>query len=171
MISQALYENAPEASKALWDEQVSTHGRMTNMKRTMAHSPVVLRSYMEWYPLKDEIAKVVGERAAIIFAHAISSETDCLICSTFFRRILAQWGEDPDNLVLNDEEQTLVWLGREIVTNARSASQVSILHFKEKYGETFAVNLIGFAGIMVATNLFNNVLQVELDDYLGEFRK
>ena len=171
MISQSSYDEAPAAAKVLWDEQVATHGRMTNMKRTMAHSPVTLGSYMTWYPLKDEVAKVVGNRAAIIFAHAISNETDCLICSTFFRKILIEWGENPDELKLSQEEQALVSLGRQLVTNYNQVPAEMIIPFKDKYGEAFVVNLIGFAGIMIATNLFNNVLQVDLDDYLGAFKK
>jgi hypothetical protein len=171
LVAQIDYESAPADSKTIWDQQVADHGRMTNMKRTMAHSPVALRSYMEWYPLKNEIAAIVGERPAIIFAHAISAETDCLICSTFFRKILIQWGENPDELVLNGEEQLLVDLGRAIVANNNQVPKELIIPFKQKYGEVFVVNLIAFAGIMVATNLFNNVFQVDLDDYLGEFRK
>lgn len=171
MISQATYEGATDAAKALWDEQVAAHGRMTNMKRTMAHSPLVLGSYMAWYPLKDAVAAVIGERGAILFAHAISTETDCLICSTFFRRILIGWGENPDQLQLNNEVQALVALGRQIAANYNGVPPELIMPFKEKYGETFVVNLVGFAGIMIATNLFNNVLQVDLDEYLGEFKK
>ena len=171
MISQSSYDKAPAAAKVLWDEQVATHGRMTNMKRTMAHSPVTLGSYMSWYPLKDEVAKVIGERSVILFAHAISNETDCLICSTFFRKILIEWGENPDELVLTDEQQALVTLGQQIAANYNQVPAEMIVPLKDKYGEAFVVNLIGFAGIMLATNLFNNVLQVELDDYLGAFRK
>lgn len=171
MITQAEYNNiSPEAQK-LWDKQVADHGRMTNMKRTMAHSATTLGAYMEWYPLKDTVAKVIGERPAIVFAHAISNGTDCLICSTFFRRILVQWGENPDELVLNDEEKALVALGRQIAQNFNQVPKAMLLPFKEKYGQAFVVDLVGFAGQMLATNLFNNVLDVELDDYLGEFRK
>ncbi len=171
LVSQSTYEAAPEGAQTIWDQQLADYGRMTNMKRTLGHSTPALRSYMEWYPLKNEIAAVIGERPAILFAHAISTETDCLICSTFFRKILIQWGENPDSLVLNDEEQTLVNLGRAIADNFSKVPPALVLPFKEKYGEVFVVNLIAFAGIMIATNLFNNVLQVELDDYLGEFRK
>ena len=31
--------------------------------------------------------------------------------------------------------------------------------------------LTGFGGLMVATNLFNNALKVDLDDYLLSYRK
>ncbi len=170
-IPQAEYDAVGQEARALWDEQVNTHGRMTNMKRTLAHSGPALRSFMEWYPLKDEVAAVVGERPAILFAHAISSEVDCLICSTFFRRLLVQWGEDPDNLQLNPEEQLLVNLGRAMVKDANNVPQQYIQQLKEAHGDSFVVNLIAFGGVMMATNLFNNVLQIPLDEYLYEYKK
>jgi hypothetical protein len=37
----------------------------------------------------DEVAPLLGERRTQIFCHAISAQNDCLICSTFFRRLLA----------------------------------------------------------------------------------
>ncbi|CAN5290811.1 hypothetical protein BH09BAC1_BH09BAC1_02670 [soil metagenome] len=170
LVSQISYTDAPRDAKTIWDQQIADYGRMTNMKRTLAHSPIALRSYMEWYPLKNEIAAVIGERSAILFAHAISTETDCLICSTFFRKILIQWGENPNALMLNQQEQLLVDLGRAIAINFNKVPPALIFPFKQKYGEAFVVNLVAFAGIMIATNLFNNVLQLDLDDYLGEFK-
>jgi Enoyl-(Acyl carrier protein) reductase len=39
-----------------------------------------------------------GERRTWLFCHAISTRADCLICSTFFRRLIIDAGEDPDAL-------------------------------------------------------------------------
>ena len=63
------------------------------MKQTLGHSPVALRALMQWYPLRNEVETFLGQRSTIIYVHAISSATDCLICSTFFRRILIDGGE------------------------------------------------------------------------------
>ena len=65
---------------------------MTNMKWTLAHSPVALDALLQWYPLHDEVAPVLGERRTWLFCHAISTAGDCLICSTFFRRLLIDAG-------------------------------------------------------------------------------
>ena len=59
---------------------------MTNMKWTLAHAPAALDALLEWYPLHDQVVPFLGERRTNLFCHAISTETDCLICSTFFRR-------------------------------------------------------------------------------------
>ena len=114
--------DAGPQERAELDRQLAAHGRLTNMKRTLAHSGTALHALMTWYPLRDRVEAFLGERATTLFAHAISARTDCLICSTFFRRILVEWGEDPDAL-------------------------------------------------MIATNVFNNALRVDLDGYLEPYRR
>ena len=42
---------------------------------------------------------------------------------------------------------------------------------REKYSDTVLVQLIAFAGIMYATNLFNTVAKVPLDEVLYSYRK
>lgn len=171
LISKKPYPETDPLSKQIWDEQVKTHGRMTEMKQTLAHSGVALRALMEWYPLRSELVPVFGERAVNIFAHAISAQTDCLICSTFFRRLLIDAGENPDELVLNATESQLVSLGQHMVTKPHALSRETVARLVAEFSERDVVNLVTFGAIMVATNMFNNVLQVELDDYLVPYRK
>ena len=54
-IAPIPFEEAPSASRAEWQRQVAAHGRMTNMKRTLARSGVALTSYIQCYPLRDEV--------------------------------------------------------------------------------------------------------------------
>ena len=170
-VSQKKYDQIDQNVKELWDKQVADHGRMTNMKQTMAHSHLALRSYMEWYPLKDEIAKTLGERAAIIFVHAISSEIDCLICSTYFRRTLIDWGEDPDSLQLTEKENLLVDYGRHLLKDANNIPKPLMDQMVSTFSEKELVDITAFGGLMIATNIFNNALKVDLDEYLFEYRK
>jgi alkylhydroperoxidase family enzyme len=164
--SQAPLESAKELAR-----QRMAHGRVTNMKRTLAHSPLALQALMCWYPLHDEVASVLGERATTIFVHAISSETDCLICSTFFRRWLIDAGEDPDALELSDQEQTLVTLARQLVRDANGVSDTLFAQLTAFLAADQIVSLMAFGGIMIATNVFNNALRVDLDHYLESYRK
>src|SRR5436189_4022729 len=99
---------ADPAGRAAVDGILAAHGRVTNMKQTLARSPVALRALMTWYDLRNEVQPFLGERATVLFAHAISSGTDCLICSTFFRRLLIEAGDDPDTPSLNQTEQVVV---------------------------------------------------------------
>jgi alkylhydroperoxidase family enzyme len=159
------------AARAELEQQRARFGRVTNMKRTLAHSPVALHALMRWYDLRDEVAGFLGDRATTLFVHAISSQTDCLICSTFFRRLLIEAGEDPDALRLDEREQVLVEYGRQLVRDANRVSDGLFARLRSFLEPAQVVALTTFGGLMIATNVFNNALRVDLDDYLFPFRK
>ena len=117
---------APEARRDL-ERQLAAHGRVTNMKRTLAHSPAALRALMKWYDLHAEVAAFLGPPLTTLFAHAISTQTDCLICSTFFRRWLIESDEDPDALAARRTGAGGVEYGRQLArdANARVATSCS----------------------------------------------
>ena len=112
--------SAPPASRELAAAHAATGGRMTNMKWTLAHSPVALDALLQWYPLHDQVAPVLGERRTWLFCHAISTQSDCLICSTFFRRLIIDAGEDPDTLELDEFDELIVDLGRRLADDPHS---------------------------------------------------
>ncbi len=170
-IPLAAYEDVDPAVREVWDAQVREHGRMTNMKRTLAHSRPALDALLTWYPLHDAVAAFLGERATTVFTLAISTQSECLICSTFFRRILIEDGRNPDALELSEHEQVLANFGAQL---ARDANQVDdALH--EQLAQFLTpeqiVTLTAFGAIMLATNIFNNALRVDLDEYLMAYRR
>ncbi len=154
-----------------FDRQVATHGRMTHMKRTLAHSEVALRALMEWYALEAEVKPFLGERLTRLFVHAISSETDCLICSTFFRRLMVEAGEDPDTIRLDAREQAVVDFGRQMAKDSNQVSDPLYAELARQFTPPEIVTLTAFGALMIATNVFNNVLRVELDPYLHPFAR
>jgi alkylhydroperoxidase family enzyme len=170
-ISPLEEEGAHPESRAALDQIRTAHGRVTNMKRTLARSPVALRALMTWYDLRDEVVPFLGERPTTLFAHAISAGTDCLVCSTFFRRLLVDAGEDPEALRLDDWEQTIVAYGRQLAVDPHGVSDELYGRLAARLEPDQIVALTAFGGLMVATNLFNNALQVDLDDYLHAYRK
>jgi alkylhydroperoxidase family enzyme len=141
------------------------------MKRTLAHSPVALAALMTWYPLRDAVAAFLGNRAAVLFAHAVSAQTDCLICSTFFRRLLTESGEDPDAPKLNERERAVVDFGRQLAHNANGVPDELYARLAAFLQPEQIVTLTAFGGLMIATNVFNNALRVDLDEYLWPYRK
>ncbi|MEO8458641.1 MAG: hypothetical protein ABI559_12630 [Chloroflexota bacterium] len=145
-------------------------GRMTNMKRTLLRAPVGYDALMMWYDLRDVVQPWLGERLTVIFSHAISSETDCLICSTFFRRILIDWGDDPDVLTLDEREQLVVDFGRALSTQFSRVPPELYKRLSAEFSDEQIVALTSFGAMMVATNIVNNALEVELDEYLGAYR-
>jgi alkylhydroperoxidase family enzyme len=156
-------EAAPPDARAAAEAHVRTHARMTNMKRTLLHSLPAFNALMEWYPLRDTVQPFLGERLTTLFAHAISAETDCLICSTFFRRMLIQTGENPDRLKLDERESAVI----EFFKVSDEVYQKLECHFEPAQ----IVALTAFGALMVATNVVNNALEVELDEYLQPYRK
>ena len=121
---------------------------------------------MTWYDLRDAVVPFLGERLTMLFAHAISAGTDCLVCSTFFRRLLIDSGEDPESLRLDDWEQTVVDYGRQLAVDPHGVSDDLFARLAARLEPDQIVALTAFGGLMVATNLFNNALRVDLDDYL-----
>jgi len=163
-------EQAPPASHPEWDRQVQAHGRMTNMKRTLARNPVALEAYMRWYPLRDEVRKFLGPELTVYFAHAISSESDCLICSTYFRKNMVDAGLDPDDLTLTERDMVILEFGRQIARDPHGVDDDLYARVAGILDADQILTLTAFAGLMVATNIVNDVLLVELDDYLAGYR-
>ena len=77
---------------------------------------------------------------------------------------------DPDNLQLSTEEEELVALGRCLAQSGQRVPQKTMAPILARYQASEVVELIAFAGIMVATNMVNNALEVELDAYLHPYR-
>lgn len=170
-LSLTEYETSGEDVRREYDDQIQKHGRITNMKRVLLHSVPAFKAYMEWYTLKDLLVPFIGERGVSLFSYAISSENDCLICSLFFRKILVDSGEDPDNPKLNGKERLLMDFGHRISADPHHIPEEVYGKLKEQFSEDQIVLLIAFAGIMAATNLFNTVAKVPLDEVLYKYRK
>ena len=165
------YAEATAAVRAAHDEVVREHGRITNMKRTLLHSLPAFRALMEWYPLRDTVQPFLGERLTNLFAHAISSDTDCLVCSTFFRRILLASGEDPDRFALDEREEAVVEFGRQLAKPFARVPDALFARLAATFTDEQIVALTAFGALMVATNVFNNALDIELDSYLEPYQK
>jgi alkylhydroperoxidase family enzyme len=162
---------APADAKAAADAHVRSHARMTNMKRTLLHSLPAFEALMQWYPLRDAVQPILGERLTTLFAHAVSAETDCLICSTFFRRMLIQTGENPERLRLDEREAAVLEFGRALAVSPFKVPDPVYSRLASFFSAAQVVALTAFGALMVATNVVNNVLDVDLDEYLQPYRK
>jgi alkylhydroperoxidase family enzyme len=161
---------SPDARAAAADHAAHV-GRITNMKRTLLHSVPAFRALMTWYDLRDTVRPFLGDRLTTIFAHAVSAETDCLICSTFFRRILIDSGENPDELALTPEEADVVAFGRAMARDQHRVPDDVFAPIRARYTDEQLVALTAFGALMIATNVINNALGVPLDGYLEPYRR
>lgn len=169
-IHQIEYSTAPEPVRRAHDDHLKI-ARITNMKRTLLRSVPAFHALMTWYTLRDAAIPILGERLTTIFAHAISAETDCLICSTFFRRILIESGEDPDHLELDTREQAVVAFGRRLGQSPFTVPDEIFAAIREFLTEEDIVTITAFGALMVATNVVNNALEIPLDEYLEPYRQ
>lgn len=169
LIPMTDYATSSDAVKHEYDDQIQKHGRITNMKRTMLHDMQTFKTYMDWYTMYDALKPVFGDRALSIFSYAISTGNDCLICGTFFRKILIDNGEDLEHLELNETEQLLLDFGVQITKRPHAIDEGIYQKLRAKYDDRVLTQLVGFAGMMYATNLFNTVARVPLDDVLYSY--
>ena len=144
-------------------------GRITNMKATLGHSLIAFEAYMQWYPLYTDVEKILGKRMASLYAHSISCAADCPLCSTFFRKIIIDSGETPEKLELSESEKDVLNFGSGITKHKGNIANYLYNAVAARYNETEMVILIAFAGIMIATNVFNNVIETEIDEYLSGY--
>ncbi|MBD9446271.1 hypothetical protein [Rhizobium sp. RHZ01] len=167
-IPQIDYTTASEEIRAAHDEEMRVRGRMTNMKRTLLHSPAAHRIYAEWFTLRAELS-AIADRPIWIFSHSISKAANSRIAITFFRRALINAGFDPEALVLSEEEALLDAFGTAIVANSNAVPAEIWTQLKGRYDAKTLVDLVAFAGIMLATAVFNNVVEVDFDPELEPF--
>jgi len=139
------------------------------MKATLGHSTVAFDAYMQWYPLYEEVKKILGIRLSPLFAWSISEAADCPLCSTYFRKSIIEAGENPERLIFSEQDQQLLSFGAAIALNKGFVSDEIYQPVAARYSDQELVVLIAFAGIMIATNIFNNVIHTEIDEYLYPF--
>lgn len=165
------YETAPDVLKIGLDEELRARGRLTNLKLIQARSPAALRVYGEWFALKEALNAKLSDRAVFIFSLAISEAQRSPIPIGFFRRALKKAGLDPDRLELSGEEQLLQEFGRVLGRDSNAVSDELWLRLAEIYDETVLVDLVAFAGMMVATTVFANIVRADPDEDLVAFLK
>ena len=97
-ISLIDLETASEEVKKVVADHVADGYRITNEKLTLLHHvPSFNALELESYKLDRELQKIVGKRAADFYEYAISLQNDCLVCSTYFTKLLKKNGIDDFN--------------------------------------------------------------------------
>lgn len=162
--------NAEQKEAVRYHEEVQG-GSMTNMKYTLLRDLPSFNVYMGWYDLKKGLNEFLTEREFVIFSYSISSQNDCLVCGTFFRKILIDWGEDLESLKLSETEQLLWDLGRALVDDFHHVPDTVYDRLEKRFSETEIIKILAFAGQMIATNIFVTSAKVDLDEILLNYRK
>lgn len=170
-LSPIDYATASAEIRAEHDRELALRGRMTNMKRILLHSPAAHRIYAEWFTLRDLLKPTLDDRAIWLYSEAIAGTMHAEIPVTFFRRALIDSGLDPEAIEPTADEALLIGFGKALAADANAVPDDVWSALKARYDETLLVNLVAFAGIMVATCVFTNAVKVELDPELERYRK
>ena len=135
-ISKIDLETAGEKEKEVIRNHLAQGYRLTNEKLTLLHNAEAFKAIEDSsYSLDRELQRLIGKRAGDFFEYAISEENDCLVCSTYFRKLL----KDPKNI--QDEIYTEI---------------------KEEFTEEEIVVITAMGVLMVANNYFNDILKIEV---------
>jgi hypothetical protein len=162
--------NLAPAVKEAFEKHVAEHdATITNMKATLAHSLLAFDVYMQWYPLYEKVQALVGDRAASLYAYYISYAYKSPLCSKFLRRIIIKKGANPEELVLNDHERKLMNFGSAIASHKGCIADIVYEDLAKYHNHEEMVVLTAFAGQMVATNIFSNVTETDIDTYLLDY--
>ena len=165
------YETESAEIKEAYDAQMKASGCVTNMKKTLSRSLPAYKALMEWFPLRDEVQKIIGARGVVIFCHGISNENECLICSTYFRREFVELGFTAEEFEFSEQEKALEAFGRRMVSEPNNVDDALFAEMQKYFSEEEIVLITAFGSIMIATNLINNVLKIDLDDNLASYVK
>ncbi|MGX5850632.1 carboxymuconolactone decarboxylase family protein [Mesorhizobium sp. PL10] len=171
MIAPIDYATASQDIRAEHDRELGLRGRMTNMKRILLHSPAAHRIYAEWFTLRDLLKPTLDGRAIWLLSLAISQGCRAEIPVTFFRRALIDGGLDPEAIGPSADEALLIEFGKALAASSDAIPDDIWAALRARYDDTLLVNLVAFAGIMVATCVFTNAVRVDLDPELEGYRK
>ena len=153
------------AEKERYDE-LAGRNAVTNMKRGLLNDAATYDAFMAWYTSWNRLVEVIGEKDAVLYAHAISTTNSCQLCSLFFISDVKGLGLDPHNLQYDKKEQVLADLAQSIVKDPTNVSDEIFVRLREFFNDREIVVIVGFAGQMIATNNFNSVLKIDVDQGL-----
>lgn len=147
-------------------EELAGRNAVTNMKRGLLQDAATYDAFMAWYTSWNRLVQVISQREATIFAHAVSTTNSCMLCSLFFISDLKALGLDPNNFETTDKENLLIELGQQIVKDPTKVSDDLFERLRKYFNDQELVVIVGFAAQMIATNNFNSVFQIDIDERL-----
>ena len=168
-IPQVKYEEASPEIQKLWKETEQKYGSVSNMKAVLINSPEALNAALEWYALYNKIKPYLGERRIILFCNAISRENTCKLCSSYMNAALQKKGENPEDLSRDEFDKTIVDFGTQLARDANRIRESIFDSLKKHLNSAQIVELTIFGALMILNNVFNNALQVDLDESLGNY--
>lgn len=165
IVSRREPESLEGEALEIYESALSKSGRVTNMVRTLLHSVPAFRA-LEFYPVRDVLLHRIGTRAVYFYCYAISSENECLICTTYHGKLLAEFDLKPEEFEFTEEESVLIDFGRALVKSPNDIDPDVYERLQRLFTEEEIVLITAVGCRMIASNLFNSALKVDLDEHL-----
>jgi hypothetical protein len=140
--------------------------RITNMKGILGYSLTAFEVYMQWYVVYDDMRIILGQRLVNLYAYSISRASQCLLWTTYFRKCIIDAGENPDKLKLTERDRLVMEFGKAIGSNHGKTDQALFDKLSRLFNARKMVDIISFAGQMIAACIFANATETDLDFYL-----
>jgi hypothetical protein len=163
------WDELSQEAREFYEERIKTHGRVTNMVKMLLYSMPAFRA-LEFYPVRNVLMDIIGPRATYLFCYAISMEDECIICTTYHAKLLKEMGIKAEDFEFTDVEKVLIDYGRALVRNPNNIDERIYAELKRLFTKEQIVLITAVGCRMIASNLFNNALKVDLDEYLFDVK-
>ena len=178
-ISQIDPETAPAAVKAAIWKHIAEGRKITNEKRTLLHNVNAFNAVeVASYALDDDLQRLIGKLDGDLYEYAVSVSNDCLVCTTYFSKLLREeHGLDPNTFQLTHRQQLLMNFGKKVGHTPKEITDEEFNKLKEEFlknggkdgepvdeekAEEIMVVLTAMGAMMVANNYVNDILKVDL---------
>ena len=153
---------SPEARAAI-DRHLNEGYRLTNEKRTLLHNVTAFEALeAQSYAVDRELQRLVGKRAADLFEYAISVQNECVVCTTYFAKLLRSMGiTDLNDFDFTPAEELMIEYGRAVARDPKHIPDELFARLKAAFDDETIVVMTTMAVFMIANNTFNDALQVE----------
>ena len=178
-ISQIDPETAPAAVKAAIWKHIAEGRKITNEKRTLLHNVNAFNAVeVASYALDDDLQALIGKLDSDLFEYAVSVSNDCLVCTTYFARLLREeHGIDPGDFHLTHRQELLMNFGKKLGHTPKEITDEEFEELQQEFirnggkdgepvdeekAEEIMVVLTAMGAMMVANNYVNDALRVDV---------
>lgn len=169
---------SPEVKAEIARHTAEGH-KITNEKRTLLHNIHAFRAVEEAsYALDDDLQRLIGKLDGDLFEYAVSVSNDCLVCTTYFSKLLREEHHlDPNHFVLTHRQELLMNFGKKVGHTPKEITDEEFEELKQDFlqhggrdgepvdeekAEEIMVVLTAMGAMMVANNYVNDVLKVDV---------
>ncbi len=162
ILSKVSLETASPEAKKVIEEHLAQGYKLSNEKLTLLHNIEAFKAIEDSsYSLDRELQRLIGKRAGDFFEYAISVQNDCLVCTTYFSKLLKDNGIDFETFEFTEREKLLIAFGRALAEDPKNIPEEIYTQLKQEFTEEEIVTITAMGVLMIANNYLNDILKIE----------